>query len=48
MSDGLVSVYTDAVNQSNDALTQQRALQLIFDVRFLKMVIPRKDLKVGW
>ncbi|WAR00774.1 COG1-like protein, partial [Mya arenaria] len=43
VSDGLVSAYCGVVTQSGPALPQQRALQLLFDVRFLRLIIPRKD-----
>ncbi|XP_052283233.1 conserved oligomeric Golgi complex subunit 1-like isoform X2 [Dreissena polymorpha] len=47
VSDGMVSVYACLVNQSSSSkepvLTQQRALQLLFDVKFLRLIIPRKD-----
>ena len=47
LSDGIINTYKGLLDQSSvskeHCLNQQRALQLIFDVKFLRMIIPRKD-----
>jgi hypothetical protein len=47
LSDGIINTYKALLNQSSTdkehCVNQQRALQLIFDVKFLRMIIPRKD-----
>ena len=48
MSDGLLKVYESIVkgkggHSSHCPLNQQRALQLLFDVKFVMLIIPRKD-----
>ncbi|XP_071095427.1 conserved oligomeric Golgi complex subunit 1-like isoform X2 [Haliotis cracherodii] len=50
MTDGIVNVYQDfvkggkrRVRKSGLPLTQQQALQSLFDIRYLLQIIPRKD-----
>ncbi|KAL4228063.1 Golgi transport complex subunit 1 [Mactra antiquata] len=47
LSDGIINTYKTLTDNnkpgSDSTITQQRALQLIFDVKFLRLVIPRKD-----
>lgn len=48
LSDGIISTYRNVLDHtsqtgSENLLNQQRALQLIFDVKFIRLIIPRKD-----
>ena len=48
ISDGLLKTYETIIKErradsSPCPLNQQRALQLLFDIRFLLLIIPRKD-----
>ena len=48
VSDGILKVYENIVKGKKDPavhcpLNQQRALQLLFDIKFVLLIIPRKD-----
>ena len=47
----MVEVYVKLVKQSGrgvEPVNQQRALQLLFDIRYLRLMIPRKDDAKVW